>query len=166
MSQIPRLNRKLDLHWSSPQLPHLSSWGKVWFQTPVWIREVCHANVPWMIHFPTKTLVILEYWCFSLKALTPKSIIPPNSKPTNFPIYPTSKPIPKKLKIWAWIIKPLRRQIAWKLLRKTIVKSTVLWSGHHIWPPSLRVYYKPYTWRCENKIVSNNNFVKPFQKFK
>lgn len=34
-----------------------------------------------------------------------------------------SKPIPKKLKIWAWIIKPLRRQIAWKVLRKAIVKS-------------------------------------------
>lgn len=42
----------------------------------------------------------------------------------------------------------------------------LLWSGYHIGPPNLLVCYKPYTWRCENKIISNNNFVKPFQKFK
>ena len=33
-ARIPRVNRKLDLHWISPESPHLSSWGGVWFQTP------------------------------------------------------------------------------------------------------------------------------------
>lgn len=48
--QIPRMNRKLDLHWISPEPTHLSSWREVWFQTPVRTEEVHHVNVPWMIH--------------------------------------------------------------------------------------------------------------------
>lgn len=43
-------NLKLDLHWISLELPHLSSGGEIWFQTPVRIGEVYHASVPWMIH--------------------------------------------------------------------------------------------------------------------
>jgi hypothetical protein len=49
-ARIPRVNRKLDLHWISPESPHLSSCGEVWFQTPVRTGGVRHANVPWMIH--------------------------------------------------------------------------------------------------------------------
>jgi hypothetical protein len=49
-ARIPRVNRKLDLHWISPESLHLSSCGEVWVQTPVPTGGVRHANVPWMIH--------------------------------------------------------------------------------------------------------------------
>ncbi|MCD7470433.1 hypothetical protein HAX54_010311 [Datura stramonium] len=44
-AQIPRVNQKLDLHWISPQSPHLSSRGGVWFQIPVRIGGLRHANI-------------------------------------------------------------------------------------------------------------------------
>ncbi|KAJ6289716.1 hypothetical protein OIU78_025609 [Salix suchowensis] len=62
--RIPRVNRKLDLHWISPESPHLSSRGEVWFQTPVRTGEVRHANVPWMIHISrVAPMSTLNYPC-------------------------------------------------------------------------------------------------------
>jgi len=49
-ARIPRVNRKLDLHWISPESPHLSSIGEERFQTPVRTGGVRRASVPWMIH--------------------------------------------------------------------------------------------------------------------
>ena len=69
-ARIPRVNRKLDRHWISPESPHLSSWGEVWFQTPIQTGRVRHANVPWMIHIPGSGAdehIELSMW---LRALT------------------------------------------------------------------------------------------------
>lgn len=33
-ARIPQVNQKLDLHWISPELPHLFSWGEIWFIHP------------------------------------------------------------------------------------------------------------------------------------
>lgn len=45
-AQIPRVNGKLNPHWISPELPHLSSS----VSKPSETRGVRHANVPWMTH--------------------------------------------------------------------------------------------------------------------
>lgn len=49
--------------------PHLSSWGGVWFQTPVQTEEVRHANVPWMVHISglgTDEHIELFMWLIAL----------------------------------------------------------------------------------------------------
>ncbi|KMS95234.1 hypothetical protein BVRB_010770 [Beta vulgaris subsp. vulgaris] len=69
--QNPRVNRKLDLHWISPESPHLSYEKKFGFkQALVRTRGVRHANVPWMIHIPRSDAdghIGLSMW---LRALT------------------------------------------------------------------------------------------------
>ncbi|KAJ4900923.1 hypothetical protein Rs2_14874 [Raphanus sativus] len=70
-ARIPRVNKKLDLHWISPESPPSILLRRSLVSTPVRTGGVRHANVPWMIHISGSGAdehIELSMWLRAFKA--------------------------------------------------------------------------------------------------